>query len=419
MLKGTQKLTKSQEKIIEIVEEYVKERTVDLNTHYLSVKTVNGKNKTHDIYESIDMETYNSELLKVSIVILTANYFECEILNYNVFKDYGKKIKKLCNGLQLLHDRHIVKAYIMEINGYTILHLHAPETGSNTPCGSSDLVRYVGACEFIEPSCIISFGICYGTNTEEFSLGDTIIAEKIYPWSIGIKINDDGWKIKCDDYIIDLREQDAPLYDRVQEVIESTQNLCVNQKAKMGNMLTAEAVVSNERVKIQAIQNAYTCNIVGGEMEGYGLAKECIYYNKTPCMIIKAICDWGAVKNIDEYIGEKIPEVNGYYKDKIQAYTTYCAYKVLNELFMEKVFKRSNIIVSIHDKLLKKYYPDGSISRDEFDDFIEKYLKNNYMKYSNMSVINQDSVKNAVVDTIVNLYFKPYNSGYIFNEHLF
>ena len=37
------------------------------------------------IYEYIDLSTYLSELTKVSVVILTANFFECQILNYNVF----------------------------------------------------------------------------------------------------------------------------------------------------------------------------------------------------------------------------------------------------------------------------------------------------------------------------------------------
>ena len=75
----------------------------------------------------------------------------------------------------------------------------------------------------------------------------------------------------------------------------------------MGNMLTGEAVISNEKIKIEAIEKAYGCEIIGGEMEGYGLAKECIYYCNIPCVILKAICDWGVCKNIDEYLANNLP----------------------------------------------------------------------------------------------------------------
>lgn len=418
MAKKTKELTQSQKKIIENVSEYISKHSIELNYHYLSVKTDNGQNRINNIYEVIDNETYNTELLKVSVVILTANYYECEILNLNAFNDSQIKIKQLRNGLQLFPDRYIVKAYIMKINDYMVLHLHAPETGSNTPCGSSDLVRYVKNCKFVDPSCIISFGICYGTDFDTFSLGDTLIAEKIYPWSIGLKINDDGWKIKCDDYVIDLRKQDPVLFENIQEVMDSTQQLCPDQIAKVGNMLSAEAVVSNEKVKIEAIQNAYGCNIIGGEMEGYGLAKECIYYNKIPCVILKAICDWGAIKNIDQYIDEQRVEASKPYKDQIQAYTTYCAYRALKELFINQVFKRDNLILSIHDELMKNYYSDGSIEKKLFSNFIEKYLKDKYPKYSNMSDECQRAVKNIVVNSIIKLYFRPFNKGYIFKEHL-
>lgn len=415
------KITQRQTEIIKNIFQYITVNKEALKSHYLSVKTANGQNKKNDIYQEIDTNSFYSELLKVSVVILTANYFECEILNLNVYKKNMKKIKKIKDGLQLIDDWHIVKAYIMEINDYVILHLHAPETGSNTPCGSSDLVRYVGQCEFLNPMCVISFGICYGVDYKNYSLGDTLIAEKIYPWSIGIKINNDGWNIKGDDYIIDLRDNAAVLYSRIEEIIQSSQDFCPNQKAKLGNMLTAEAVLSNEKIKIQAISKAYGCNIIGGEMEGYGLAKESIYYNHTSCMVLKAICDWGAIKDIDKFIDRKQLKLEYNYKDQIQAYTVYCAYRVLNELFDKKIFEDRNIITSIYTALQEKYYSDGSIRKRVFDNFIEQYIINNCEKYHKISIERRGNLVYRITDNIKNQYFikSSNNECYIFKQFLY
>ena len=60
-------------------------------------------------------------------------------------------------------------------------------------------------------------------------------------------------------------------------------------KVSFGNIITGEAVVNNQKEKLKAIERAYGCDITAGEMEGYGLAKECIYYSHIPCLIIKAI----------------------------------------------------------------------------------------------------------------------------------
>lgn len=414
------KLSGNQKEIVENIKKYVDERREDLNKHYLSVKMENGQNRDNDIYDLIDRNTYNNELMKVSIVILTANYYECEILNLNIFNAEKKKIKQLSEGLQLLRDRHITKAYIFETCGYKVLHLHAPETGSNTPCGSADLVRYVGNCEFLDPSCVISFGICYGIDYKNYSLGDTIIAEKIYPWSIGIKINDDGWKIKCDDYVIDLRDMDPHLYSRIRQVKETAHGLCTNQKVDLGNMLSSEAVISNEKIRIEAIEKAYGCNILGGEMEGYGLAKECVYYNQKPCIILKAICDWGAVKNIDEYIDNKSQDVKGKYKDQIQAYTTYCAYRVLNELFKGEVFEKNDTIASICDALKDKYVSDTCILKNDFNNFIKDYLEANFKNYKNLSEEGKERVEKVVVREVINKCFTVSRDGvcHFFNEYL-
>lgn len=422
MAKKAGNVASAQQEIINNVQKFVRRNSADLSYHYLTVKTEDGQNKENDIYETISTEEYNSELLGVSVVITTANFFEREILNYNVFLRSKEKIKKLQNGLQIFQDKHIIKAYIMHIGKYKVLHLNAPETGSNTPCGSTDLVRYIENCKFIIPTCIISFGICYGVNYKEYNLGDTLIASRIYPWSIGIKINEDGWKVKCDEYIIDLRDMDGVLYDKIQECVDSMVKDYAGQKIEVANMLTGEAVVSNERAKITAIQNSYTCKIIGGEMEGYGLAKECMFYFHIPCVILKAICDWGAVKNIDKYISKSLLKTKGYLKDQIQAFAAYCAFTCLIGLFEKEIFDGSNVEQAVHSALVAEHIADGFLRSDVLEKLVEHYTAQKFKKYQMMSNSDQELVKKYLITNLKKNYFQEQCSvsgkmGYIFNEH--
>lgn len=83
-------MTNSLEKDVVLnVVKFVIDNHKALEDHYFDVidKDALPERKVIDkhIYEYIDLSTYLSELTKVSVVILTANFFECQILNYNVF----------------------------------------------------------------------------------------------------------------------------------------------------------------------------------------------------------------------------------------------------------------------------------------------------------------------------------------------
>lgn len=393
-----------QKEIIKKIDSFVKNNDSELERHYFCIidkKSLSEKRlTTSSIYENISEYDFNASLLKVSVVVLTANLFECEILNYNVYKDNNKKkIKKLDSGIVLFPQigSRPVEAYILEINEYSVLHLKAPETGSNTPCGSADLVRHISTNNYIRPSTIISFGICYGIDYNNQSFGDTLIAEKVYPWSIGVKINDEGWSIKHDDYVINIREKATELYSKIHDVFKGKQDN--NKKIKFsnvifGNMLTGEAVVSNERIKIKAIENAHGCKIIGGEMEGYGLAKECIYYSNITCLIVKAICDWGACKNINEILPKYTKQKNGRdYKGQIQAYAAYKAYTVLKKIFFENIFCKNNIFEIVKNDIINEFYNDRYVQMNILKNQIKIIMSNNEIEY----------LKGSCSDEVINL----------------
>ncbi len=422
-----EKIPKHLKEVIENVNNFIKKNADELAEHYYSVIREKSKEqklaKNSNIYEEIELVDYNAELLKVSIVILTANFFECEILNYNVWKKNQNKIKKLKNGIDIFPHKNFRRpdAFLIRINSYNILHLHAPETGSNTPCGSTDLVRYVTNNKYLYPSCIISFGVCYGIRPTEQTLGDTIIANKVYPCSIGIKVNEDGWNIKHDEYVINLYEKDTILYHNIEDVIKGKKDKASDatfRNVKIGNMLTGEAVVNNEKVKIDSIENAYTCNIIGGEMEGYGLAKESIYYSDISCVIIKAICDWGACKNIKDYLDSDLPDkARNDTKGQIQAFAAYCAYTVLNKLLWENIFISENIPEVVEEDIINTYYENGYIPEKVLKNHIQNFLK---QKYANKELVvqNAQEITKVLIEKCLEFRLKKceddYGIGFIF-----
>lgn len=421
--------TKFQQEAIENVNNFIKKNYKELLKHYYSVINKEAKEqklvKNNFIYEYVDYTDYNAKLLKVSVVILTANFFECEILNYNVFNYKNTKIERLKDGINIFPQKEFKRtdAFLFNINGYSILHLHAPETGSNTPCGSADLVRYINSNKYLYPSCIISFGICYGIDPAKQALCDTIIAKKIYPCSIGIKVSNDSWQIKHDEYVLNLFENDTKLYYAIENVLNGKYNKKQNvtfNKTDIGNMLTGEAVVNNERLKIESIENAYGCEIIGGEMEGYGMAKECIYYSNISCLIIKAICDWGVCKNIDDYLDSDLPEeIKFDSKGQIQAYAAYCAYTILNKLFQEKIFSSNSIFNTVKEDLYKNYYDNGYIQHKYLKKHIVNFLEQEY-KEETLIVKNSDELSEILISKCLSNCLGKCTSegivGYIFKN---
>lgn len=101
-------------------------------------------------------------------------------------------------------------------------------------------------------------------------------------------------------------------------------------------MSTGEAVVSSQQAKRMIREAASNEKELGGEMEGYGIAKECIFYANIPCFILKAICDWGECKDIDKKLKDEKIECPANLKDQLQAYAAFCAGIVLLQLLSDE-----------------------------------------------------------------------------------
>ena len=87
-------------------------------------------------------------------------------------------------------------------------------------------------------------------------------------------------------------------------------------KVTWGNMSTGEAVVSSQQAKRMIREAASNEKELGGEMEGYGIAKEC--------------------KDIDKKLKDEKIECPANLKDQLQAYAAFCAGIVLLQLLSDE-----------------------------------------------------------------------------------
>lgn len=342
--------------VIDNVKRFLNSDKKDLmNFCYFSIISDQNNRYFRDSINVVNNDEFDSLFPLVSVVVLTANKIECDSLNYVVSKQKENDLKRRKEPIKIFENADWGRpdAYLFKMNSVYILHLHAYETGANTPGGSTDLVRFISNNPLINPLSIISFGICYGRDPRNQNIGDVLIPKKLYPWSIGQKIGDKGLNIKHDNFNLWLEdkfpgsgiypilndfcngEDGKTLTDSVEVKKENRKNVkkCTfSIKVVWGNMSTGEAVISSQKAK-KAIQKATNNEKeLGGEMEGYGIAKECIYYAKVPCFIVKAICDWGVCKDIDKKLKEEQVLCPENLKDRLQAYAAFCAAIVLLQL---------------------------------------------------------------------------------------
>lgn len=316
--------------------------------------------RIEDIYDDVtDPVKQNSLFAMTSIVLLTANKYEKNILHRKIFEIDGNKIQRIEIKLSTACERfNSIYSYFFHWNDYNVLHIHANVTGSYTIGGSADVAKWVLSNKYLLPTAMFSFGVCFGTDDTRYELGDVIISKKIYPYFIGAKINGENLCV-VDDNAFRL---DDNLYNRIKRIMENNRFNDLGFKVELDNYITGEAVVSSLEERDKFV-NTTTQRILAGEMEGYGLFKECKSKEANlPCVVLKSICDWGAEKNFEYNDATvmtsflSILEESGYalstnqqrakkiiksLKDRFQAYSAACAFSVLDILLRNKLFAPS------------------------------------------------------------------------------
>lgn len=342
---NTNKGKNTREKVFEF---YARHAT-SCDRSYTTAEDENINMLYHDIK---DKSGQNSLFAKTSIIILTANKYERNILHKKVYELNGNPIQRMEIELFTACQRFKkAYAYWFEWNNYSILNIHANVTGSYTIGGSADIIRWVLLNEYLFPTAIISFGICFGTMPLKSELGDVVISRKVYPYFIGAKVNGERLSVVDDNAFLLTDSMD----NRIHDLDNSNQLNKFDFKVRIKNYITGEAVVSSKTFRDKFV-NVTTQEIYAGDMEGYGLFKECTSYPyNVPCVIIKSICDWADEKNfnindekiltefktsfykhnIEIDIDEK--KLLGTLKDRLQAYSASCAFEVLKVIIQNQV----------------------------------------------------------------------------------
>lgn len=345
--------TEAEESVISSIINFLESEQCELmNKCFFSIRNRNNERVFKESIGILDDLEFDMLFPLVSNVIITANKIESDCLNYVISKQLNAYIKKRKHNINIIPDHNVgaADAYIFKMDTFYMLHINAFETGSNTPGGSTDIVRFISNNHFLKPTSIISLGVCYGRDPDKQEIGNVIIPQKLYPWSIGQKIVDKTLKIKNDDFNLWLFSlfDKSKIYSALRDycngedgktitgsisLVELNSDRMFRIKTTMGNMSTGEAVVSSEDMKEIIVEATGNYKELGGEMEGYGIAKECAYYAHIPCIIIKSICDWGILKNIEDILKEKNIIFPQYLKDKLQSYAAFCSSIVLVDLY--------------------------------------------------------------------------------------
>ena len=363
--------TEETNNVIKNIKEFYAEHKDECKKYYNLSKNTNDIYFEKTIDNDSDREAFNKKLIETSIVIITANEYEKNILHMRSSSKEVIHYQLNCFNNEICQIE--INAFFLIIKDNVILHLEASQTGSYTIGGSADLVRFVFDNPFLNPQCIISFGICFGNDYKNVSIGDTIIAKKLYPYFISAKINESELTVS-DDNIFEI---DKKLETRLKYLKEK--GYFSDNNVKIGNLITGEAVISNALIKKIFIEAATHQPVLGGEMEGYGLFKECQSYRKRlPCLLVKSICDWGAAKNINEIDSLEYTKELSTIKDELQAFASYKAYDILEKLLDKesRLFKISLFEHIVNEIKLMKISHNKAITTHIFDDLIKTYIYN-------------------------------------------
>ncbi len=193
--------------------------------------------------------------------------------------------------------REIIKAVgknqsynIGTLGKYSVAHVFCKDQGSIKEGAS--ILTINEALREIRPKACVMIGIAYGADKEKQAIGDVLISEAVQPYD-SIRVSTDGnGKL----YIEDRNKPQIP------------GNIIRNQFINFnfdghkynvwhGVFLSGEKLIDNDEYKNELIKRFSAAkdsnvNIIGGEMEGVGLASVLSREDNSNWIIVKAICDW-------------------------------------------------------------------------------------------------------------------------------
>ena len=266
--------------------------------------------------KAITKEDFLTTARPVTILVMTANPIERGILLRWLSEKTGEALPTYRIGESTFN--------LALIDGErAIVHINPGKTGEEYTRRAIN--RF---CDVMNPDYICLAGICYGVNSEKYSIGSVFISDSIKTFRLNFRDSIDSDDIRFEveeEYeaqpsrVIIQRVEDTLMYTQIHNFL-STPDHDVIADATVGRFLSCNSLMSSSRVK-QAIVDQYTVKgsqPLGGEMEGAGVLKSNIVEetNFDGWMIIKSVCDWGEKKNALD----PDPQVSEHMKDCLQAF---------------------------------------------------------------------------------------------------
>lgn len=259
-----------------------------------------------------DQGSFTKKLKKSKAIIISANKVEGKIIT--------SRLKPRQKKTQL--EFHIEGGNTFqfgEIDGINVVHILPLNTSSFTQYGSFQAVDMaLERCEPDKmPQCVFSVGVAFGTDPDHQKIGDVLISRDIVFYDNFNKVTDGTISLKTSEtYHIDKNLEARLHYLELPHDTEIEWHF--------GSILSGGTVLSDAGERNKLVDAAARCNhkVLGGEMEASGIYYACQKINNRniPFMVIKGICDWGAVKNGWEEVVQGTQYNNDTIKDCVQAY---------------------------------------------------------------------------------------------------
>jgi nucleoside phosphorylase len=235
--------------------------------------------------------------LNIKVVLMTANEIEREELIMRMVP----------------HNNGMLKKYIDKNNDFTlgyfgryhIAHIHCKEQGALRPKVS--MLTMKSCLEIINPDLIIMVGIAYGANASNQNIGDVLISESISSTDIVKQLPDNQ-----------VENRNIAISPGV-EILNLIKNNYMDEiqfKINYGILISGETLINNNEYKEKLIEifKEDKGNIIGGEMEGIGLASLLESKNNHNWVVVKGISDWAdGKKDVNKEKNQQLAVKNALY----------------------------------------------------------------------------------------------------------
>lgn len=230
---------------------------------------------------------FRKQLKKCSVLVLTANQIEANMMVRLLSENGEKKL------LTKVVDKCIYRIGV--IDDVNIAYLQPLEMASFTRHGSYRAVK--SALKRFHPKLVVSLGVAFGADPINQHLGDVIVSKEIFAYDAKNKRTDGEIELdKNSVYDIDSRLLCYWMNPLSQKKFLGRKDGTFNWY--LGTIFSGGTVLSDleEKERLCRAANLTGYKTIGGEMEGSGVCLSC-EEAKIPCVVIKGICDWGALKN--------------------------------------------------------------------------------------------------------------------------